>query len=154
MPKAKILKEVEEVILSRSPARVAKVFSKLDVGSVSTEEIHGAMTAGMEKARKKLKQGECSIPEFLLIIDAFRQGVIVIQQQQLEIAGSVVHALQRPLVQIGQFAHDIRQQIAALALLTDHVIDPVRQFDGTTCTDHATERTMRFSGAHGCVDPV
>jgi methanogenic corrinoid protein MtbC1 len=72
--KPKILKEIEEVILSRSPARVEKVFAKIDVGEVAPEAILGAMTAGMEKARRKLKEGECSIPEFLLCIDAFRQG--------------------------------------------------------------------------------
>ena len=75
MSKPKILKEIEEVILSRSPARVEKVFSKIDAGEVAPEAILGAMTAGMEKARRKLKEGECSIPEFLLCIDAFRQGV-------------------------------------------------------------------------------
>ena len=75
MPKPKILKEIEEVILSRNPARVEKVFSKIDAGEVAPEAILGAMTAGMEKARRKLKEGECSIPEFLLCIDAFRQGV-------------------------------------------------------------------------------
>jgi len=75
VPKPKILKEIEEVILSRSPARVEKVFSKVDSSAVAPEEILGAMTAGMEKARKKLKEGTCSIPEFLLCIDAFRQGI-------------------------------------------------------------------------------
>jgi len=73
--KPKILKEIEEVILSRNPTRVEKVFSKLDSASVSPDAILGAMMAGMEKARRKLKDGECSIPEFLLCIDAFRQGV-------------------------------------------------------------------------------
>lgn len=75
MSKPKILKEIEEVILSRNPTRVEKVFSKLDSASVSPDAILGAMMAGMEKARRKLKDGECSIPEFLLCIDAFRQGV-------------------------------------------------------------------------------
>jgi len=73
--KPKILKEIEEVILSRNPTRVEKVFSKIDAGTVAPDAILGAMTAGMEKARSKLKEGECSIPEFLLCIDAFRQGV-------------------------------------------------------------------------------
>ncbi|MGW8322618.1 MAG: cobalamin B12-binding domain-containing protein, partial [Thermodesulfobacteriota bacterium] len=75
MSKPKILKEIEEVILSRNPTRVEKVFSKLDSASVSPDATLGAMMAGMEKARRKLKDGECSIPEFLLCIDAFRQGV-------------------------------------------------------------------------------
>lgn len=73
--KPKILKELEEVVLSRSPAGVDKVFSKLDSASVSPDEILAAMTAGMEKARKRLKEGQCSIPEFLLCIDAFHKGV-------------------------------------------------------------------------------
>jgi len=73
--KPKILKEIEEVILSRNPTQVEKVFSKIDSGEVAPNAILGAMMAGMEKARRKLKDGECSIPEFLLCIDAFRQGV-------------------------------------------------------------------------------
>jgi methanogenic corrinoid protein MtbC1 len=73
--KPKSLKELEQVILSRNPARVKEVLSKLDSTSVSPDEILGAMTAGMEKARKRLKEGACSIPEFLLCIDAFRLGV-------------------------------------------------------------------------------
>jgi len=73
--KPKILKEIDEVILARHPARVEKVFSKIDVGAVPPDAILGAMMAGMEKARGKLKEGECSVPEFLLCIDAFRQGV-------------------------------------------------------------------------------
>jgi methanogenic corrinoid protein MtbC1 len=73
--KLKALKEVEGVILSQDPARVEEVFSKIDFGSVSQDGILGAMTAGMDKARKRLKEGTCSIPEFLLCIDAFRQGI-------------------------------------------------------------------------------
>ena len=75
MTKPKVLKEVEDVILSQNPARVEKVFTEIDLGSVSPDAILGAMTVGMETARKKLKEGTCSIPEFLLCIDAFRQGV-------------------------------------------------------------------------------
>jgi methanogenic corrinoid protein MtbC1 len=74
VPKPKISKRIEEVILCQNPARVEKVFSTIDPGSVSPDEILGAMTAGMEKARKELKEGRCSIPEFLLCIDAFRKG--------------------------------------------------------------------------------
>jgi dimethylamine corrinoid protein len=83
--KAKILKEIEEVILSQSPARVEKVFSKIDPGSASPEAVLGAMTAGMEKARKKLKEGKCSIPEFLLCIDAFRKGVDYLKSIRAEV---------------------------------------------------------------------
>ncbi len=75
MAKPKVLKQIEEVILSRSPDRVDKVFGTIDLESVSPAEVLAAMTAGMEKARRKLKEGECSIPEFLLCIDAFRKGV-------------------------------------------------------------------------------
>jgi len=75
VPKPKVLREVEGVILSGSPARVEKVLSKIDPASVSPDAILGAMTAGMEEARRKLKEGKCSIPEFLLCIDAFRHGV-------------------------------------------------------------------------------
>lgn len=74
MAKPKALKEIEEVILSRDPARVEKVFSTIRPGSVSPEEILEAMTAGMEKARRDFKEARASIPEFLLSIDSFRKG--------------------------------------------------------------------------------
>ena len=86
MPKPKVLKELEDVILSRNPAQAKKVLSKLDPASVSPEEILGAMTAGMEKARRKLKEGKCSIPEFLLCIDAFRQGVGHLKDARADVA--------------------------------------------------------------------
>jgi methanogenic corrinoid protein MtbC1 len=84
--KRKALKEVEEVILSQDPARVEKVFSKIGLGSVSQDAVLGAMTAGMEKARKGLKEGTCSIPEFLLCIDAFREGIEYLKGLNAEVA--------------------------------------------------------------------
>ncbi len=87
MPKPKILKNIEEVILARNPARVERVFSKLDAGTVAPAEILEAMTAGMETARRQLKEGKCSIPEFLLCIDAFRQGVGHLKGGNTQVAG-------------------------------------------------------------------
>ncbi len=84
--KSKILKNIEEVMLARNPAQVEKVFSKLDAGSLAPEEILGAMTAGMEKARSQLKEGKCSIPEFLLCIDAFRRGVGQLKKANAQVA--------------------------------------------------------------------
>ena len=85
--KPKILKELEEIILAQNPARVRKVLSKLVPGSVSPEEVLGAMMAGMERARRKLKEGQCSIPEFLLCIDAFRQGVGHLKGSSADVPG-------------------------------------------------------------------
>lgn len=87
MPTSKILKEVEELILSRDRARVDEFFSRLDSASVSPDEILSAMTAGMDKARKRLKEGTCSIPEFLLCIDAFRQGVGCLKKTRTALPG-------------------------------------------------------------------
>jgi len=64
---------------------VEKVFSTVDPGEVDPEAILGAMTAGMEKARKELKEGRCSIPEFLLCIDAFRKGVHCLKGTKAEV---------------------------------------------------------------------
>ncbi len=74
-----MLKQIEEVILSRNPARVEEIFSTIEPDSLAPDAILGAMAAGMEKARRELKEGRCSIPEFLLCIDAFRQGVVLLK---------------------------------------------------------------------------
>jgi methanogenic corrinoid protein MtbC1 len=87
VPKSKILNEVEAMILSRDPAQVDRFFSKLDSTSVSPDEILSAMTAGMDKARRRLKDGKCSIPEFLLCIDAFRQGIACLKKGSAALPG-------------------------------------------------------------------
>lgn len=110
MAKPKILKKIEEVILSRSPTQVERIFSMLDSASVSPEEILGAMTAGMEKARTELKAGRVSVPEFLLCIDAFRKGVGYLKGIKAEVAGKA------DAVVIGVVegdAHDMGKNIVA-----------------------------------------
>jgi methanogenic corrinoid protein MtbC1 len=108
--KPKILKQIEEVILSPSPDRVAKVFSGLDSASVTPDEILGAMTAGMEKARSELKAGRCSVPEFLLCIDAFRRGVDHLKGSKAEVSrkqdGVVIGVVEGD-------AHDMGKNIVA-----------------------------------------
>jgi methanogenic corrinoid protein MtbC1 len=110
LAKTKILKELEELILSRDPARVEKVFSGIDEGSASTEAILEALTTGMDKARRRLKKGQCSIPEFLLSIDAFRAGAEYLKGMNLD-----VRRKEDPVV-IGVVegdAHDMGKNIVA-----------------------------------------
>lgn len=75
-----VLREIEEGMLQADPARVQDLLDRLEPETLAPERIVEAMTRGMERARMLLKGGACSIPEFLLCIDAFRQGVRSLQR--------------------------------------------------------------------------
>ena len=75
MTQAQILQAIEESILFRDPDRVEEVIRGIENGAVSSSTILKALTGGMDRARRELRQGQRSIPEFLLCIDSFRRGV-------------------------------------------------------------------------------
>ena len=75
MTQAQIVQAIEESILFRDPDRVQEVIEGMEKGTLSSDAILKALTGGMERARRELRQGQRSIPEFLLCIDSFRRGV-------------------------------------------------------------------------------
>ncbi len=106
MKRNKILKELEEGILLRDPERLEKAFAKVERDALSPEQVLDALIAGMEGARKRLKAGECSIPEFLLCIDAFREGVRRLKEARPERgrkdAGVVIGVVQGDVHDLGK----------------------------------------------------
>ena len=75
MTQAQIVQAIEESILFRDPDRVEEVIEGMEKGTLSSDAILKALTKGMERARRELREGQRSIPEFLLCIDSFRRGV-------------------------------------------------------------------------------
>jgi methanogenic corrinoid protein MtbC1 len=72
---AQIVQAIEESVLFRDPDRVQEVIEGMENGTLSSDAILKALTKGMERARRELREGQRSIPEFLLCIDSFRRGV-------------------------------------------------------------------------------
>jgi len=71
----KTVQAIEETILLRDPDRVQEVIEAMEKGAVSAEAILGALTRGMERARREFRTAQLSTAEFLLCIDSFRRGV-------------------------------------------------------------------------------
>lgn len=79
MSKKKILQELEHRILSPVPGKIEEAFPELEKGLLSSKEVLKALTRGIEKAREQYVAGQRSIPELLLSVDAFRNGVRLLQ---------------------------------------------------------------------------
>jgi methanogenic corrinoid protein MtbC1 len=108
-----ILQAIEESILIRDPDGVQEALAGIQTDMPPQEAILKALTKGMEKARRELKQGRRSIPEFLLCIDSFRRGVAYLKT-------SVSRIPQKPdRVVIGVVegdVHDMGKNIVAAVL--------------------------------------
>ncbi len=75
MTQVQTVQAIEESVLFRDPDRVQEVIEGMEKGTLSSDAILKALTGGMERARRELRQGQRSIPEFLLCIDSFRRGI-------------------------------------------------------------------------------
>lgn len=74
MKEEKILTDLEKAISLRDGKKMQDTFREIEDSSLSAEEILKSLTAGMEMVRRQLQEGRCSIPEFLLSVDVFREG--------------------------------------------------------------------------------
>lgn len=70
-----LLLALEEAVFKRDSASLVSLLAGLDGGDVRPSEAVRALAKGMERARGRLRDREISIPEFLLSIDVFRQGL-------------------------------------------------------------------------------
>ena len=75
MAQTQILQAIEESVLFRNSDRVQEIIQTMEKDALGSDAILKALTMGMERARRELKKGQRSIPEFLLCIDSFRRGV-------------------------------------------------------------------------------
>ena len=70
-----ILTRMEDSVFLNTPEKLSDTFEQIKGDAYSQEDILTALARGIDKARKHFRAGTYSIPEFLLAIDAYREGV-------------------------------------------------------------------------------
>lgn len=80
MGDASCLKRIEENVQDCNIEGVTKSLPMLR-DDISAGDLLAALNRGIENARKKFKQGQYAIPDFLLAIDAYRQGTAFLQER-------------------------------------------------------------------------
>jgi dimethylamine corrinoid protein len=75
MSRNEILRSIEEGILSPAPGKIRTLFQRLDRKNASPEEALKALVRGMEQARTRFQEKKGHLPDLLLSVDAFREGV-------------------------------------------------------------------------------
>lgn len=70
-----LLLALEQAVFDRDSAALGSLLAEPDGGSLPAGEAVRAMARGMERVRGRLRDQEISIPEFLLSIDVFREGL-------------------------------------------------------------------------------
>jgi dimethylamine corrinoid protein len=70
-----LLLALEEAVFNRDSASLESLLAGFDGSDVGPSEAIRALAKGMDRVRGRLRDREISIPEFLLSIDVFRQGL-------------------------------------------------------------------------------
>jgi methanogenic corrinoid protein MtbC1 len=109
-----LLTKLEEMVFRRNGKALNEMLPVLENAAVSSPEMLNALTRGIERARAKFKQGVYTIPDFLLAIDAYREGLAFIR------AGTDINSDRgAPQVVIGVVkgdVHDMGKNIVAAVL--------------------------------------
>jgi len=72
---SELCQALEDAVCARDAGAVERVFASVDDAAIRSEDAGRALSNGVEKVRLRYRDGQVSIPEFLLSIDVFRQGV-------------------------------------------------------------------------------
>jgi len=108
----KPLLEIEQDILSPRPDRLEGLLRGVGNGHPSLEDARTALMKGIVRARTAFKQGTMSIPELLLSVDAFRNGIGILNR--FELAEGRTHG--GPSIVVGVVegdVHDMGKNIVA-----------------------------------------
>jgi methanogenic corrinoid protein MtbC1 len=70
-----ILLSIEEAVFSKNSDALTHAVQKVASEKIYPQEILQSLSRGIERAREHFKNGQFSIPDFLLAIDAYRQGI-------------------------------------------------------------------------------
>jgi len=73
--KHQVLQSVEEATLSRDPERIRATLARRTESEATPEEALEALTRGMERARTLFQDRRLPLPELLLTLDVFREGL-------------------------------------------------------------------------------
>jgi len=77
--KSEILQAIEQNILSPDPGKIRQAVAQLKKSEASPEEALKALTRGMEQARLRFQEKQSPLPDLLISLDAFRDGLRKIQ---------------------------------------------------------------------------
>ncbi len=75
MNKRQVLRAIEEATLSPDPDRIRVALARLPHGEATPEEALEALTRGVERARGLFQDRSLSLPELLVSVDVFREGL-------------------------------------------------------------------------------
>jgi len=107
------LKQIEDNVLACNIEGVSQILPTIHE-DVSGDQLLAALNQGIENARKRFKQGEYAIPDFLLAIDAYRRGTAFLTEQF-----PVADNDQTPRIVIGVVegdVHDLGKNIVSAVL--------------------------------------
>lgn len=108
-----VLKQIEDDVLACNIEGVTQTLPSLR-DDVTADQLLAALNRGIENARKKFKQGEYAIPDFLLSIDAYRRGTAFLKERF-----PVADSDQTPRIVIGVVegdVHDLGKNIVTAVL--------------------------------------
>ncbi|HPQ53071.1 MAG TPA: hypothetical protein PK253_07445, partial [Spirochaetota bacterium] len=66
---------IENAVLTGNVSGIREILKNRSISPAGIKKILGALSGSIESARLKLRDGDISIPEFLLSIDAFNTGM-------------------------------------------------------------------------------
>jgi methanogenic corrinoid protein MtbC1 len=107
------LKGIEDKVAARDMEGLTQTLPALR-DDVTADQLLAALNRGIENARKKFKQGEYAIPDFLLSIDAYRRGTAFLKGRF-----PAANNDQAPRIVIGVVegdVHDLGKNIVAAVL--------------------------------------
>jgi dimethylamine corrinoid protein len=118
--KNKILQSIEETILVPAPGKIRKVLLEATEKEMSPDAVLKALTRGMERVRHSFQDKTSTLPDLLLSVDAFRDGLR--QMKPLPVKGNT--SRQDPSIVIGVVegdVHDLGRDVPR-----DRFLDAVR----------------------------
>ncbi len=78
-----ILNDIEKAVLSQDPDSVDAIFQEAAVADLDADLLLGALTKGLDEARKQLGDMTTSVGDFLLSVDAVRCGLSHLKERMV-----------------------------------------------------------------------
>ena len=113
-----ILQKLEESVSSKDIENVSLAVHQIDIESYTPMDILNALSRGIEKARESFKNGNYSIPDLLVAIDAYRHGISYLKEISPKFTSQKTEN-EKPRVVIGVVegdVHDMGKNIVAAVL--------------------------------------
>jgi len=102
-----IMTSMEDSVFLYAPEKLHEAFQQIKSDTCSPGDILTALARGIDKARKHFRTGTYSIPEFLLAIDAYREGVNLMKHHLFGKQPKEAGDEQKPHIVIGVVEGDV-----------------------------------------------